>query len=581
MSKRTWKETDFASESSASKKQKTSHSNSKNINSNNSNENEFDLLDLVDEAEEIEALDVNTLQKTMKTLKEAIKKNEQQRSKFSNTPIKFRDSEIALNDVIQELSLKLPESPHLYRDFVLFKGCDYLLTLLMHENIDIVSTIIGFIKELTEADNYIESQSAIIFIVTFIQQKGIQILVQNLERLHDANIITKSDNNCEGKDNDDEEEDDSQTIFAVLSILENISEIDMDFCVDIVKQCKLFRMLLNGMRKERKKFDEIQLYLSELLCIYLQPMDDDMTIYEEFAKIKGCDKILDLLQYKYQCFDPILSEEKEYVCNLCDALSSSLASTVNQNKFNQSPNSMKILIILIKQKNYLKQGCLQALSFAVTNHQKNCIKLIENNGIKTIFWAFMNRKKIKKKYKKDHNIDKIEEYLCCIMVHLFCNLCDINLLRLINKFKEKDYEKIERLIELHAKYMTKLEDNDIKEKNQRIKNDIEKETFAERYARRLDNGLYILQMIDMTIAFIYTFTKQNNNEIKQRIIQVLNQCDMDIDQVKIILKEYYNVTHVKHENDNNNNNNNNNNDDDDVDDMSLGTIAGKLVNLME
>merc|ERR1712130_505521 len=109
------------------------------------------------------------------------------------------------------------------------------------------------------------------------------------------------------------------------------------------------------MRKKQeygKSFDEIQLYLSELLCIYLQPLS--LNIYQRFAAIKGCDKILDLLQSKYLKNDPVLSEEKEYVSNLLDAMSASLASTINQNKLNESPSAIKLLLMLIKQKNFLK-----------------------------------------------------------------------------------------------------------------------------------------------------------------------------------------------------------------------------------
>eukprot|EP01084_Bolivina_argentea_P058511 106843_1 len=514
MSKRSWQETDFDAQDSATpstKRQKTS---------NPIEHNEMDLLDLVDDAEEIEALDCNSLRLLMKSLHECILKNQQQRSKFSDTAIKFKESEIALNDVIQELSLKLPESPDLYRDFVLMKGVDHLLNLLMHENIDIVSTIIGFIKELTEADNYIESDTAILFIVQFIQQNGVKILLQNLKRLHDANLRQNTDQN--------EAEDDSQTIFAMLSILENISEIEMDFCIAIVKQCKLFKILLNMMRKKQelgKTFDEIQLYLSELLCIYLQPMDDeDVFIYKRFAEIKGCDKILDLVKSKYSNQDPIVSEEKEYVSNVLDALSSALASTVNQDKFYESPSAMNVLLGLIKQGHFVKQGCIQALMFAITDHKGNCVQLVQKQGLKTIFGQFMNRKNIKKKYRKHHDKDKTEEYLCCILVHLFSNLSDLNLLRLMKKFKEKEYAKVERLVELHSKYWTRLEEH----KKQKTIN--EKETFEEGYAERLDHGLYTLQMVDIVIAFAYTFPDEEDNAVmKQRIVQVLNQCDMDIE----------------------------------------------------
>eukprot|EP00484_Ammonia_sp_Unknown_P019967 CAMPEP_0197027484 /NCGR_PEP_ID=MMETSP1384-20130603/7376_1 /TAXON_ID=29189 /ORGANISM="Ammonia sp." /LENGTH=592 /DNA_ID=CAMNT_0042456335 /DNA_START=20 /DNA_END=1798 /DNA_ORIENTATION=+ len=576
----------------SSKRHKSSHSASRPVDEEHIpqiGQNELELMELLDDAEELEALNLNTLRAMMKSLKDAIVENQKQRSKFSESPLKFKDSEIALNDVIQDMALKLPESPDLYREFVNMNGVDYLLTLLQHENIDIVSTVIGLIKELSEADNYLECESAIVLMLQFIQQHGIQLLVQNLSRLHDPNIEPPSQEKEE-----EEKEDDSETIFAVLSTLENLSEIDMDFCVEVVKQCKLFKILLNMMRKKQQfasTVDEIQLYLSELLCIYLQPLDHDddeiSVIYKQFAEVRGCEKLVDLLQSKYMKIEEervLSSEEKEYVSNLMDALSSALASTLNQDKFYESNSALKKLLSLIKEKNFLKQGCLQALSFAVTDHQNMCVKLVEVGGLKTVFAEFMNRHEIKKKYKKEHDKDKMEEYLCCILVHLFCNLSNVNLWRLMKKFREKDYTKIDRLIELHTKYLTRLEENDLKESELRKTNEVEAETFGERYARRLENGLYTLQLIDILIAFVYTFPdeqqhgKQEEKEaMKERMIYGLNQCDMDIDQVKAVLTEYFNVTHPREEH------NKNQKERASVqveDDLSLGSIAGKLVNLM-
>ena len=161
-----------------SKKQKLSHTNGVDM----------DLLDLIDDAEEIEELTANSLRSLMIELNTAITKNEQQRSKYNDNPLKFRDSEVALNDIIQELALKLPENPTLFQHFVAMKGVDYLLKLLVHENLDIASSLIGFIKELTESDNYLENESAVVFIVAFIKKNGIKTLLSNLKRLNDANI---------------------------------------------------------------------------------------------------------------------------------------------------------------------------------------------------------------------------------------------------------------------------------------------------------------------------------------------------------------------------------------------------------
>merc|ERR1712129_367491 len=238
------------------------------------------------------------------------------------------------------------------------------------------------------------------------------------------------------------------------------------------------------------------------------------------------------------------------------ALCAALASIANQEKFYQSPSAFALLIALIKAKNYMRFGCLRALSFVVLNHPANCRKFIESNGIKTLFAEFMNEKKIKKKYKKHNDKEKMEEYVASILVQLFCHLSDLHLARLVNKFKERDMQKIDRLIELHAKYIDKMEEVDEKKTND--------DDSDERYAHRLENGLYCLQMIDIVIAFVYTVDDVNRLMIQERIVQVMNQYDMDIDQVKETLQEYYKMTQDDEEED---------------DDQSLGVISGKLAKL--
>lgn len=387
---------------------------------------------------------------------------------------------------------------------------------------------------------------------------------------------------------EEEEEDDSQTIFAILSILENVSEIDIDFCIGVVGQCKFFKVLLSLMRRKQEysaHFDEIQLYLSEIMCIYLQPMDEDISIYRQFAAVRGCDKLLSLLNASYSSRDPTLSEEKEYVCNVMDALSAALASTVNQDQFQQSPTAMAMLLSLIKRRNFLKFGLLRSLSFAVTNHGGNCSALVECGGLKTLFAAFMHRKAIKKRYRREHDRDRMEEWCCSVLVHLFCNLSDVALLRLMRKFMEKEFAKIDRVVELHVKYMDRVEQHDRKRKSGTALREEEEE--EERYSGRLEHGLYTLQMVDIVIAFIYTFPAGDEAvRVRERIVEVLNQSDLDIDDVKTVLTEYFKKTQsttdqsedggkdtkgaAEQESENG----------DGVDHKSLGAIAGKLVQLM-
>ena len=203
------------------------------------------------------------------------------------------------------------------------------------------------------------------------------------------------------------------------------------------------------------------------------------------------------------------------------------------------------------------------------------------------------KEKISKKYKHSHNLDEMEEAIVLIIMNLFVYSNDINLLRLINKFSEKNYSKVDRLIELHCKYWNRIEENDIETLKQ-LKHSNE-ELASERYQRRMDIGLSTLQCIDMIIAFVYTL---KNNQINTRVDQLLSQNDNDLQIVKDIIKEFAIVSKdddddedEDDENDDENNNNdekNGNKNDNKTEkekekekETHLGSIAAKLYQMMD
>lgn len=59
---------------------------------------------------------------------------------------------------------ELSTQPNLYREFVNSKGVSMLLSLLVHENIDISSEVIEVLNELCEPDSFNESEEAIVLI---------------------------------------------------------------------------------------------------------------------------------------------------------------------------------------------------------------------------------------------------------------------------------------------------------------------------------------------------------------------------------------------------------------------------------
>ena len=60
------------------------------------------------------------------------------------------------------------------------------------------------------------------------------------------------------------------------------------------------------------------------------------------------------------------------------------------------------------------------------------------------------------------------------------SLSDMEYFRLLNKLKEKHFEKVDRLVEIHCKYSNIIEDADKKETRRRVDNNLAEETFEER-----------------------------------------------------------------------------------------------------
>lgn len=82
--------------------------------------------------------------------------------------------------------------------------------------------------------------------------------------------------------------------------------------------------------------------------------------------------------------------------------------------------------------------------------------------------------------------------------------------RLISKFTENDHEKVDRLLELHFKYLEKVEDVDDALEDKEDNED-------ENYLRRLEGGLFTLQLIDYIIVEVCAAGPPS---IKQRVMQV-------------------------------------------------------------
>ena len=67
--------------------------------------------------------------------------------------------------------------------------------------------------------------------------------------------------------------------------------------------------------------------------------------------------------------------------------------------------------------------------------------------------------------------------------------------RILTKFTESDHEKVERLMELHFKYVDQVAITE-----ERLRTSSEEMDEDEIYLERLNGGLYVLQLIDFIIV---------------------------------------------------------------------------------
>ena len=167
---------------------------------------------------------------------------------------------------------------------------------------------------------------------------------------------------------------------------------------------------------------------------------------------------------------------------------------------------------------------------------ENCNKFVEVYGLRSLFPAFM--KPPKKSKKADTSEFEHEEHVCSIIGSLFSNTQPAYQERLVSKFVENDCEKVDRLMELHFKYLRRVrnvEEQIRREKRMAVSVDTD-DTDEDQFIRRLDAGLFTLQQVDYIIAELCTTA--DVGVVAGRIDTLLNQHGDSLQTVKETLLEY-------------------------------------------
>uniref|UniRef100_A0A3B4UNQ7 Beta-catenin-like protein 1 n=1 Tax=Seriola dumerili TaxID=41447 RepID=A0A3B4UNQ7_SERDU len=473
------------------------------------------LMDQDEEEPEAEPVDESSVKKMILTFEKRSYKNQELRIKFPDNPEKFMESELDLNDIIQEMHV-IATMPDLYHLLVELNAVHSLLGLLSHENTDILSdSVVDLLQELTDIDTLHESEEgAEVLIDALLEGQVVALLVQNMERL------------------DEQVKEEADGIYNTLAIIENMAEFRPGLCAEAAQQ-GLMQWLLKRI-KAKMPFDANKLYCSEILAILLQNNDNTR---ELLGEMDGIDVLLQQLSV-FKRHNPSTAEEQEMMENLFDALCSCLMLASNRDRFLRG-EGLQLMNLMLREKKMSRTSALKVLDHGMIGPEgaDNCHKFVDILGLRTIFPLFM---KTPKKMKKTGASEKEhEEHVCSIIASMLRNLKSQQRSRLLNKFTENDCEKVSflRLLAFLFSPLTPLSvlvlffETEMVRRGEILDDSMEDEF----YLRRLDAGLFVLQLICYIMVEI---SNSGISQLQQRVHQILNLRGGSVKVVRHIMREY-------------------------------------------
>ena len=382
-------------------------------------------------------------------------------------------SEADLDADIKALSI-LSEHPELYEEFAKLGCVSSLVSLLSHENTDIAIDAIEIINELTDEDVEAEQDQWDALVDAMLEADLLNLLYENISRLNEDN------------------ESDRAGIYHVLSVLENLSSRP-SIATILGQKTQLLTWLLSRIRKSEPTVSQNKQYAAEILAILVQSSSENCA---QIISLDGIDAMLQLLS-PYRKRDPAKgTEEEEYMANIFDCVTCLVDLAVGKTKFTEA-EGIELCLIILRVGKMSKPGALRLLNHALGGPEGApcCEKLVEAAGLKPTFGLFM------KKQDKE-NTEHLLGILASMLRSLPAN--EAPRIRLLAKFVEKDYQACDRLVKLRREYAAKLAviDREIKKERAKLDADELAERADEWFSRRLDAGLYVLQTVDVILAWL-------------------------------------------------------------------------------
>ena len=412
-------------------------------------------------------------------------------------------SEADLDADVKALSI-LSEHPELYGEFANLGCVASLVSLLSHENTDIAIDAIEIINELTDEDVEAEQEQWDALVDALLEADLLDLLYENISRL-----------------NEDIESDQAGT-YHVLGVLENLSSRP-SIVSTIGKDTQFLQWLLSRIKKPEQTVTQNKQYSAEILAILLQ---SSITNRAKLISLDGIDAFLQLLS-SYRKRDPAKgTEEEEFVENVFDCLTCCVDDSEGKAKLLEA-EGIELCLIMLREGRMSRPRALRLLDHALGGPDGGacCEHIVEAAGLKPTISHLM---------KKQDN--EATEHLLGILSSMLRSLPanEAPRIRLLAKFVEKEYQVPVRLVQLRREYVAKVAqvDQEVKSERAELSTEEQEDRADEWFSRRLDAGLYVLQTIDVILAWLIA----EDDGARRRIKELLADRDEGLGDVKATLQ---------------------------------------------
>jgi beta-catenin-like protein 1 len=435
----------------------------------------LDFVDRADDGNDIKAekIDQAWVRRLGLSFERKINKNSELRAKYEDDPSRFVASEADLDAEIKSLSI-LSEHPELYKDFAKIGCAASLVSLLSHENTDIAIDAIEIISELLDDDVQAEQEQWDTLVSAMLEADLIDLLLANLDRL-DENL-----------------EADRSGVYHSLAVLESLSSNPTT--ADTIAQEPILKYLLTRISRPEKTTSQNKQYAAEVLS------QASPSVRDRLISLDAIDKLLQLLA-AYRKRDPLRdSTEQEYAEDLFDTLTCLCSPPPGKEAF-LAAEGTELMLLMLREAKFSKPRALKVLDHALSGSSGAPVaeKVIDAAGLKPLFSTFAKK-----------NLEAADtEHIIGIFSALLRLLPgeSSHRIRLLAKFVEKEYEKLDKLVKLRHEYASKAA----------VEDDID-----------AGAAVYCLNTLDVVLAWLAA----EDGGARKRIVEGLRDRDEGLDTLK-------------------------------------------------